>query len=259
MILEALNYAATAALTPAAFRPFIGGSIRLWARARRCARDWAPHEAQCHRAVEEMVATLKQRRTVVVLGSGLLRDVPVKTLSRAFDTVVLVDLVHLASVRAWLTLNGIRNAKLISRDLSGDQEGVNSAAEPLAFLRQVPTLDLVISANILSQMPIGRRRSFEARNLPVDEAALSGIIAAHLQGLSMLPCRRLLLTDTDYTVRNRQGQVLEHFDLLLGQPAPAASRSWAWTVAPFGEEGREIEIIHRAIAAEDPGTPARKE
>ncbi|OQP86073.1 hypothetical protein BTR14_12880 [Rhizobium rhizosphaerae] len=258
MILEALNYAASAALTPASFRPFIGGSVRLWARARRCAKAWAPHEAQCHAAVEAMVAEMKQRRTVVVLGSGLLRDVPVKALSRAFDTVVLVDLVHLASIRAWLALNGIRNAKLISRDLSGAQAILAGLpAEPLAFLRQVPALDLVISANILSQMPIGLRRSLEGQGRPIEEATLSRIVDAHLEGLASLPCRRLLLTDCDYTVRDRAGTVVETADLLLGNTLPPEEAEWIWPVAPFGEEGRDIEILHRVVAVRDPGAGTR--
>ena len=259
MILEALNYAATAALTPARFRPFIGGSVRLWARARRCAKAWGPHEAQCHAAVHSLVAELKQRRTVVVLGSGLLRDVPVKALARAFDTVVLVDLVHLASIRAWLALNGIRNAKLISRDLSGsDAILAGLPAEPLAFLRQVPALDLVISANILSQMPVGLRRSLEARGRPIEEATLARIVEAHLDGLAGLPCRRLLLTDCDYTVRDRSDTVLETADLLLGHSLAPAEAAWIWPVAPFGEEGRDIEILHRVVAVRDPGAASRR-
>ncbi len=53
------------------------------------------------------MAGLRQKRTAVVLGSGLLRDVPIEELSENFDTVVLVDLVHLASVRLWLRLTRI--------------------------------------------------------------------------------------------------------------------------------------------------------
>jgi hypothetical protein len=45
------------------------------------------------------MAGLRQKRTAVVLGSGLLRDVPIRELAAAFDTVVLIDLVHVASVR----------------------------------------------------------------------------------------------------------------------------------------------------------------
>src|SRR5688572_12792883 len=115
MITEALQYAATYPVTPAQFRAHIRSSVNLWARAGRCTKDWAPHEAQCQDFIRETVAGMKERRTVVVLGSGLLRDVPVAFLAKTFDTVVLVDLVHLASVR--LRTRMLRNVRLISRDL----------------------------------------------------------------------------------------------------------------------------------------------
>ena len=102
MILEAAQYAATYPVTPKAFRPFVRSSVSLWSRAPRCSHQWAPHEANCQTFIRETVAGIKQRRTAVVLGSGLLRDVPIEFLARSFDTVVLVDLVDLASVRAWL-------------------------------------------------------------------------------------------------------------------------------------------------------------
>ncbi|HEX5932913.1 MAG TPA: hypothetical protein VFY63_01970, partial [Pseudorhizobium sp.] len=89
MIAEAIQYAATVPVTPREFRPFIGSSVSLWSRAGRCAREWAEHERNCHAFVHDTIGAMKQRRTAVVLGSGLLRDVPVTDLARAFDTLVL--------------------------------------------------------------------------------------------------------------------------------------------------------------------------
>ena len=141
MILEALNYAITWPLTTPGHRPFIRSSVNLWARARRCAVDWHAHEENSKAAMLAAIAELRQRRTAVVLGSGLLRDVPIEALCRAFDTVVLVDLVHLASVRTWLRLKGLTNVRLIERDLSGfDQLAEGKEADPLGFLRQFPAL-----------------------------------------------------------------------------------------------------------------------
>lgn len=105
MILEALQYAATRAVTPKEFRPHVRYSVNLWARANRCAKAWAEHENNSRQFVLQSAKKLKQRRTAVVLGSGLLRDVPHDALVAMFDTVVMVDLVHLASVQAKLRLN----------------------------------------------------------------------------------------------------------------------------------------------------------
>jgi hypothetical protein len=196
---------------------------------------------------------MKQRRTAVVLGSGLLRDVPIDYLARAFDTVVLVDLVHLATIRAWLTMKRLSNVRLVWRDISG-LENVKSGwtVEPLAFLRQVPYLDLVISANVLSQIGVGAARQLAHDMRPDEPTMLRQLIQAHLDGLAILPCKVVLLTDTSYQVTGRDGRVVEEADLLHGVVSPQAVATWTWTVAPFGELSRDVQAVHHVIAARFP-------
>ncbi len=192
---------------------------------------------------------MKQRRTAVVLGSGLLRDVPIDDLAAKFDTVVLVDLVHLASVRMRLKAKRFRNVRLISRDLSGFDDAVAvKVAEPLSFLRQVPYLDLVVSANILSQIGVGAKRRLGSESEAARSGILQRLIRAHLDGLAALPCKTALLTDTAYRVTDRGGKMLEEADLLCGVPAPEAKRAWTWPVAPYGELGKDYQAVHEVIA-----------
>jgi hypothetical protein len=247
MILEALNYAASWPLTCASHRPFIRSSVNLWARANRCAPAWAEHERRTKAAILAAAEGCRQRRTVVVLGSGLLRDVPVMELSRLFDTVVLVDLVHLASVRGWLTVKRLNNVRLIERDLSGlDALLAGEAAEPLGFLRQVPYLDLVVSANLLSQIGIGAARRLAGH--PAEQAILGQVIGAHVDGLGQVPAQTCLVTDTGYTVIERTGTRQESGDLMHGVDPGPARDSWDWPVVPFGEESRDHQIVHHVIA-----------
>jgi hypothetical protein len=249
MILEALQYTATQPVTPAEFRPFIRSSVNLWSRANRCAAAWRPHEEMCVAHIRETISEMRQRRTAVVLGSGLLRDVPILDLAKAFDTVVLVDLVHLASVRTWIRAKRLSNLRPVSRDLSGLADALaGRSPEPLSFLRQVPYLDLVVSANILSQIGVGTRRQLVRSGHADPDAQVSRLIRAHVDGLAALPCKTALLTDTSYRVTDRAGAVLEDGDLLCGVPAPFAARSWSWTVAPYGELGRDREAVHQVIA-----------
>jgi hypothetical protein len=251
MIAEALVYAATMPVTQKAHRKFIRYSVNLWSRAGRCSRQWAEHEENSRNAILQAMAGLRQRRTAVVLGSGLLRDVPIKELAEAFDTVVLVDLVHLASVRLWLTFKGYRNVRLIERDLSGyDELAAGRVPEPLGFLRGVPYLDFVVSANLLSQIGRGVVRRCEAEEpgrMPDDTVAR--LIGAHLGDLAALPCRTCLLTDISYAVIDRTGKVHDHADLLHGVSPPAPKAEWSWPVVPIGEESVDYQIIHRVIAA----------
>ncbi|TLX13273.1 hypothetical protein [Rhizobium sp. MHM7A] len=251
MITEALLYATTLPLTGKPHRKFIRYSVNLWSRAGRCAGDWADHEEKSRNAIRAAAAGLRQKRTAVVLGSGLLRDVPIEELARDFDTVVLIDLVHLASVRLWLAAKGYRNIRLIERDLSGyDDLAAGREVEPLGLLRGVPYLDLVISANLLSQIGRGvkRRHAAEAAGR-MPEDTVERLIAAHLTGLSGLSCQHCLVTDIAYAVIDRNGKTHEEADLLHGVAPPPGKAAWKWPVAPLGEESRDYRIEHKVIAS----------
>lgn len=251
MIIEALHYLATLPVTGKANRKFIRCSINLWSRARRCSRAWAKHEENSRTAILCAMDGLRETRTVVALGSGLLCDVPIKELSKIFDTVVLVDLVHVASVRLWLRTKGYRNVRLIERDLSGyDDLAAGKEVEPLGFLRSVPYLDFAVSANLLSQIGRGVKRRYEAEKpgrMPDDTVAR--LFDAHLSNLAALPCRTCLLTDISYAVIDRFGITHEENDLLHGVLPPATNASWSWPVAPIGEESADYQIVHKVIAA----------
>lgn len=249
MIAEALQYVATTPVTPSEFRPFLGSSVSLWSRATRCKDEWTAHEGNCRRFVADTIGQMRQRRTVVVLGSGLLRDVPLEAVARTFDTVVLVDLVHLASVRLWLKAKRLDNVRLVHRDLSGFSDALGGEQpEPLAFLRQVPYLDLVISANLLSQIGVGAERRLEQDKDVSPADVVPQVIEAHLRDLTALPCTTILLTDVAYRIVGRSGETLKSGDLMHGVPAPDAEEHWPWPVVPFGEQGRDYQIVHQVIA-----------
>nr|WP_316652672.1 hypothetical protein [uncultured Gellertiella sp.] len=251
MIAEALNYAASLFVTPAAFRPALSSAVRLWSRAGRCRRQWRAHEERCKDFIRDRLSALSQRRTCVVLGSGLLRDVPVSDLSEAFDRVLLVDLAHLAPVRFSQLLAGRRNLRFVHRDLSGlDDMKAGLPPAPLAFLKEIDGLDLVISANLLSQIGIGieRRLAREGdQGLPQD--AVGTLLNAHLDGLKSAGAPAILLTDTDFTIQDLSGRVEERKDLMHSAHLPEALASWDWPVVPPGEMTRNFQAIHRVIAA----------
>ena len=255
MILEAAHFAASYVLTPRAFRPHLRSSISLWSRANRCASAWKTHEANCHRAILDAVGQLPSRRTCVVLGSGLLRDVPIEALARAFDTVILFDLVHLASVRLRLAGKRLSNVRLVHRDLAAGGDG------PLAFLAGVPYLDLVISANLLSQIGIGAARELAKRAPELDDAARSAVIRplldAHVKGLAALPCPALLITDVAFDILDPTGTVMERVDLMHGLPMPQPDRAWSWPVAPQGEISKTYALSH-AVTAHLYNAPRRR-
>lgn len=225
-------------------------SVALWSRAQRRAADWKPHEARCHVVVERAVEGLARRRTVLVLGSGLCRDVPVERLAQTFANVVLIDAVHLAPVRRRLA--ALSNIRFVTADLTGAGAWIAGKAavriDVLAPWRADDTVDLVISANILSQLAIGPEDYLDAH--PQRAAALpSGLpdqlIGMHLQDLAAFRCRVCLLTDVEMRKERRDGTVNERMDLLGGHTLPTPDDFWNWTVAPFGEVAGGAARIHR--------------
>jgi len=249
MLLEAINFAASYLTSPRRRTSEIKSSVNLWARSRRVARDWSPHEQNCHRQVLEMLEGLESRRAVAVLGSGLLRDTPIEALSKAFETVFLFDLQHIASVRLWAGIRGLSNLRFLNRDLSGvdDLRDKIDPLRPLNFLKQIADLDLVISANLLSQIGIAvDHMAAGDRQLPQD-AALR-LAQAHIAGLQALPCRALLLTDRAYEVIDRSGGVLERDDLMHGAILPSHRGEWRWTVAPYGELSPDYKAVHSVVS-----------
>lgn len=233
MLAETLVYARSYRATPPPFRPYLAEAIGLWGRGERQRRAWAPHLANSQNLIDTYIDDVTRRRTVVVLGSGPLFDVPIEALGRTFKRVVLVDRAHLSTIRP--RLHRYPNVELDWRDLSP----VTQAA-PLAFLDAIEDLDWVISVCLVSQLaraaPEGRERF---------------VVDSHLDGLAALSCPVTLITDLDYRVFNRHGVVHDSADLLFGRAVPRSGLRWKWEVAPFGEEARNMRRVHSVAAWPD--------
>jgi hypothetical protein len=249
MLVEALLNLTARTSGPLRRLGLVRDAVALWSRATRQRRAWHPHEMRCHEVVRHAIADLPSRRTVLVLGSGLIRDVPLEVLASTFDRVVLLDAVHLLPARLHARRLG---AELAVDDLTGAATWLtgerSKRTDPLRPWREYPDLDLVISANVLSQLPMAIESWLERRpnmfsGVPHD---LPDRVARwHVADLGLLACRVCLLTDTGYRVVERDGAVLEEQDLLRGMTLPHPDESWDWEVAPFGEIARDEAHIHR--------------
>lgn len=231
-------------------------SVALWSRGLRQRRAWAGHHRRCRGLVSQVVAELPRHRTAVVLGSGLLRDVPLDLLRRRFEHVLLVDAVHLPQIRLRMAVR--RNVTLLTRDLSGVMGWLagerEARTDPVADLVADDTVDLVISANLLSQLawPVAdwlEENPACAAALPPDLPARC--IAWHLEDLSRFAGRVVLLSDVEMIGQDRHGRIVERLDLMRAVALPAADEQWDWAVAPFGEAARDVAFVHRVEAWRD--------
>jgi hypothetical protein len=251
MLAEVLAWAITPATLDARRTGHLAAAVSLWSRARRCRADWSAHEAHTHAIVERAVAGLAERRTCVVLGSGLMRDVSLPRLAETFDKVILIDVVHLWPIR--LAARRFPNVRLVDLDITGTTDllldRATGIADPLGRFRADATLDLVISANCLSQLallPVERAR--RRRGLAHIRYPHLGrrIVEGHLDALRRFSARVCLLTDSEGLDVGANGEILDRYDLLEGVKLPPADDDWDWTLAPLGEVSRDHAVVHRA-------------
>ena len=233
MLAESLVYARSFWRTPREFRPFLADAVGLWARGERQFRAWTPHLNKTLAVLDTTIDDIASRRCVAVLGTGPLFDVPIESLARTFERVLLIDLAHLAPAAKRVARYG--NVEPVWRDLAPEGE-----AAPLAFLRDIPGLDWVISVNVLSQ--IGRAAPGGEERRAID---------THLEGLSALNMPVTLVTDVDYRIFGRGGKLVEELDLMHGRTLPVPEGRWLWEVAPFGEEARDTRRVHTVAAYPD--------
>jgi hypothetical protein len=244
--------------------------VAMQARHRRCRRAWAPHLEACRRLIIEGAERCPSRRTALVAGSGLLLDIPLDYLAERFETVILADLVHLRPVRRRAAR--FPNVRLAEVDLTGVLEDVlalPAGARTLpgppvpAFLQgpDDPPVDLVVSANLMSQLslcPLARltRRlagppdAAERTTVLADFAA--ALPARHLEWLERFTGVVCLVTDVERMVVDNE-LVLESADPLYGLTLPgwaqAGGREWIWDIAPRPEAFRRADRRNRVRGA----------
>jgi hypothetical protein len=225
-------------------------AIAMRERHRRHRADWRPHIANTRRCVLSMAGKCRNRDRIVVLGAGLLLDVPLNELASIFREVVLVDIVFLAQARR--RINSYGNVKLLQRDVTGIAEPLFQNIQhgrqtlPSDNTPIYPAFDadtgLVVSLNILSQLCVIPGR-YALKHMPsLDEKHLSDwcrrIMASHYATIASLPCDVCLITDQGFANYNRQGQIVEIGSTIPGLTLPEPDDSWTWKIAPVGEVSR---------------------
>jgi len=239
MLLELWEWLSTPASSLARKSGLLYEAVALRHRAQRCQAQWQNHLMQCHARVHHAVASLSQKRTLVVLGSGMLLEIPLEKLVTQFEQIQLVDQVHLKPVRK--LARRYPTIQLVEADLSGVLAELLAwkSGMPLPAFRppqlNVQRADLIISANLLSQLKqppgkiVGEKISEEEK-----EQFQKRLTLAHWNWFIHLPGKKLLFTDVESQFFNNSGDLVQTDTGLLGHlPPPHAT--WWWEVAPLGE------------------------
>ena len=229
----------------------------LGARRDRCRAAWQPHLEKTRTLILEAADLCATKNKALILGSGLLFDIPVAELSQRFKQVVLVDIVHL-----WKVHRQIRqypNVHLVQQDITGVVEQIYAMSRRRR-LAQLPNhkpdyfledgFDLIVSVNILSQLPVILNGYLSARTQSLADNQLADfsrcLVENHLDWLSAFPGLVCLIADLE-RLQYDDSRLISREASLWGVALPAGGQRWYWDLAPRPEMDFRLDIRHHVV------------
>lgn len=242
---------------------FLREQLAIKARYRRNRVSWEPHLTRSRAAILTAADSCTQHRSALILGAGLINDVPLAELADRFQQVVLADILHLPRNRRKAEAVA-PNITCVDFDCTGAVEKLYQAGKALAdepaitlFRHASPTLppalasgcDLIVSVNLASQLGFLPGK-WLAKGRPRDDdfsLHLRRVAALrHLEWLEGLPGVRLLIGDRALVVRGLDESEVER-EVILGEgDLEPPCDTWVWRFAPAPEWDRrhhlELEV-----------------
>lgn len=226
---------------------YLDEALAMRRRYRRNKTAWQPHLENTRRFVLSTAEKCRDRGKVIILGSGLLLDVPLVEFSGMFREVVLMDVVCLPGVGK--RIRRYNNVRFVEHDVTNVAERLcwNSQAGIQELPGFTPASSawgedagLVVSLNVLSQLWVVPR-AFACRELPeLDSARVDEwcgrIVEAHYAALRSLSCPVCLVADHEFVKRNRGGGIISRASTVYDLALPEPDESWTWNIAPLGRQ-----------------------
>lgn len=252
MLREALEYLTTPCPPLARRHGYLAEMVALGARYRRQRAAWAPHVARCHDFIADAIRDRPKGGRALVVGSGRLIEVPLPVLAERFDEVVLVDMLHIWSVRRAARRCG--HVRVATADITGTLAALDGmSADKLPLPAPAPPdlpgerFAFAVSCNLLSQLPLLPLAVIEHKIPGTPDAARTdfaqSLLRSHLAWLARAAHRPALFSDTE-SLWLSDGRVVGRDDSLWGLRLPAPDRRWTWNIAPAPEEDARLDLHH---------------
>jgi hypothetical protein len=184
---------------------------------------WGLHLENCHQAFQNFLLAEPRAESLSILGSGLLLETPLHLIPESIKELNLVDVVHTKDVR--------RSVQKIASE-RGFRFQVNWIEADLLGQELKVRTDLVVSANLLSQLPL--------QGIATTSLSASEIQRQHWQKIRDCAPARLLFSDYQMNVRNLRGEVIET-QKTVENPVDW-QKKWTWNLAPAPEIAKDISV-----------------
>ncbi len=246
MLQELWQYCTTPVPSSARKLGHLQEAIALSARYRRCQPAWDAHYQVCREEITHAIEKSSCRKRALILGAGLLHDLPLKALARAFEQVVLIDLVFLREARRRAAQ--YKNVILQQQDVTGALEallkGQHQPQRP-CWDGETP-VSLVVSLNLVTQLPLRPAQFLLKQGVAPERIDAYGraLIQAHLDYLNQFTGAQICLIADRHIEERRQGRVVDVIDPWWGVPSPKPQRQWWWQAVP-AKEGRGLARWHQ--------------
>jgi len=263
MIIELLKHITTSTPEYVKKMGYLREVIAIEHRFKRCKKEWKEHLELSKQTILDSLSLCIHNKRVVILGSGFLLDLPLRELSNTFEEVVLVDILHMPSVREAVSI--FSNVVLITSDITGLAEKLYiSRPKPEGSLPQsepfLPYCDddcsLVISLNILSQLPIIPSH-YLMNDLKWKESEKllcwsNQIMLDHYKALNHLKIPVCLISDYEMVYIDKKGNEIDRQITVPFLAKAKPYNQWRWNIAPIGIESRKyaVELIVSAFLLE---------
>lgn len=252
MLLEALKYLTTPCAPHFKSMGYLHELIAMAGRYHRCRSAWQPHLEQTKSVIKDAIRHTAGSNKAIVLGAGILSDIPLHALSTHFNTVELVDICFLKATKK--KAQQYSNVEFREADITGLAANLYANAEiPAPYVQDHPDLidaDLLISANILSQLSVIPLLYLQKKNPGLEQAELTAferqIIEEHIELVNRCTGTTCLITEVEREFLD-EDRVLETEDLLSGVELGIEGHTWFWDLAPKGEASPDYAIRNRVM------------
>lgn len=253
MLFEFFKHITTSAPVYVKKMGYLKEILSIESRYRRFKLDWDKHLNNSKEVIIQSLEMARANRRIVILGSGLLLDLPLSAISQKFEDVVLVDIIHLPQIEEIVKVHD--NVRLITVDITSTAERLFiTKPRPNTYLpKEQPffpecdeTCDMVISLNILSQLPIIPRNYLVDKLGWKDDDKITNwenyLMNSHFQALSSLKCPVCLISDWELTYLDKNDVEIERHLTAPVLKDIQPYRQWVWRLIPIGNESKHYSV-----------------